>query len=85
VADATFPNPNGYNDRKAILIVRQNLDDDSKEAMIAEHGTGMIHVAQRPVEFERSQEPPIIDDACAVTNGSSSAPSGVQSIAGIAA
>jgi hypothetical protein len=46
-ADATFPNPNGYNDRKAILIIRQNLDDDSKEAMIAEHGTGMIHLAQR--------------------------------------
>lgn len=47
-ADATFPNPNGYNDRKAILIIRQSLDDDSKEAMIAEHGTGMIHLAQRP-------------------------------------
>jgi hypothetical protein len=47
-ADVTFPNPNGYNDRKAILIIRQSLDDDSKEAMIAEHGTGMIHLAQRP-------------------------------------
>ena len=47
-ADAAFPNPNGFNDRKAILIIRQNLDDDSKEAMVAEHGTGMIHLAQRP-------------------------------------
>jgi hypothetical protein len=47
-ADVTFPNPNGYNDRKALLIIRQNLDDDSKEAMVAEHGTGMIHLAQRP-------------------------------------
>ena len=47
-ADATFPDPNGYNDRKAILIIRQNLNDDSKEAMVAEHGTGMIHLAQRP-------------------------------------
>jgi hypothetical protein len=47
-ANATFPDPNGYNDRKAILIIRQNLDDDSKEAMVAEHGTGMIHLAQRP-------------------------------------
>jgi hypothetical protein len=47
-ADATFPDPNGYNDRKALLVIRQNLDDDSKEAMIAEHGTGMIHLAQRP-------------------------------------
>ncbi len=47
-ADATFPNPNGYNDRKALLVIRQSLDDDSKEAMVAEHGTGMIHLAQRP-------------------------------------
>lgn len=46
-ADAAFPNPNGYNDRKAILIIRQTLEDDSKEAMVAEHGTGMIHLAQR--------------------------------------
>jgi hypothetical protein len=46
-ADATFPDPNGYNDRKAVLVIRQNLDDDSKEAMIALHGTGMIHLAQR--------------------------------------
>jgi hypothetical protein len=46
-ADATFPDPNGYNDRKVVLILRQSLDDDSKEAMIGEHGTGMIHLAQR--------------------------------------
>ena len=30
------------------LIIRQNLDDDSEEAMIGEHGSGMIHLAQRP-------------------------------------
>ena len=47
-ADATFPDPNGYDDRKAILVIRQDLNDDSKEAMVAEHGTGMIHLAQRP-------------------------------------
>ena len=46
-ADASFPEPNGYGDRKAVLIIRQTLDDDSKEAMIGEHGTGMIHLAQR--------------------------------------
>jgi hypothetical protein len=46
--DATFPNPQGYNDRKAMLVIRQNLEDDSKEAVVAEHGTGMIHLAQRP-------------------------------------
>jgi hypothetical protein len=47
-ADGSFPNPNGYGDRKVVLIMRQNLDDDAKEAMIGEHGTGMIHLAQRP-------------------------------------
>ena len=46
--DAAFPNQNGYGDRKALLVIRQNLDDDAKEAMVAEHGTGMIHLAQRP-------------------------------------
>jgi hypothetical protein len=47
-ADVSFPNSQGYGDRKAVLAIRQNLDDDSKEAMIGEHGTGMIHLAQRP-------------------------------------
>jgi hypothetical protein len=47
-ADATFPDANGYGDRKAVLVIRQNLEDDSKEAMIGEHGVGMIHLAQRP-------------------------------------
>jgi hypothetical protein len=45
--DPTFPNPSGYSDRKAMLVIRQSLDDDSKEAVVAEHGTGMIHLAQR--------------------------------------
>ncbi|HTZ58118.1 MAG TPA: hypothetical protein VMB49_08480 [Acidobacteriaceae bacterium] len=46
-ADITFPDPNGYGDRKAVLIIRQNLDDDSKEAIVALHGAGMIQLAQR--------------------------------------
>jgi hypothetical protein len=46
-ADVTFPNPTGFNDRKVVLMIRQNLEDDSKEAMIGEHGTGMIHLAWR--------------------------------------
>ncbi|MBS1873668.1 MAG: biopolymer transporter Tol [Acidobacteria bacterium] len=29
-------------------MIRQTLDDDSKEAMLGEHGVGMIHLAQRP-------------------------------------
>ena len=47
-ADITFPDPNGYGDRKAVLVIRQDLDDDAKEAIVALHGLGMIHLAQRP-------------------------------------
>lgn len=47
-ANASFPVPDGYGDRKVVLIIRQSLDDDSKEAMLGEHGTGMIHLAWRP-------------------------------------
>lgn len=46
--NVTFPNPDGYGDRKAVLVIRQSLDDDAKEAMIGEHGVGMIHLAERP-------------------------------------
>ena len=46
-ADAGFPNPDGYSDRKAVLVIRQTLDDDSLEAVVGEHGTGMIHLAER--------------------------------------
>lgn len=47
-ADVTFPDPKGFDDRKAVLVIRQNLDDDSKEAIAGEHGTGMVHLAWRP-------------------------------------
>jgi hypothetical protein len=46
-ANVSFPDPKGYGDRKAVLVIRQTLEDDSKEAMIGEHGTGMIHLAYR--------------------------------------
>jgi hypothetical protein len=46
-ADVMFPDPNGYGDRKAVLIIRQNLDDDSPEVIVALHGAGMIQLAQR--------------------------------------
>jgi len=47
-ADVTFPDAKGYGDRKVVLVIRQSLDDDSKETMIGEHGVGMIHLAWRP-------------------------------------
>lgn len=46
-ADVAYPDPNGYDDRKAVLIIRQDLEDDSKEALVALHGGGMIHLAHR--------------------------------------
>ncbi len=49
-ADITFPNPDGYDDRKIVLIVRQDLDDDAKEIMAGLHGAGLIHLAQRPTK-----------------------------------
>jgi hypothetical protein len=47
-ADVAFPDPQGYSDRKGVLVIRQSLDDDSKEAMAGQHGAGMIHLADRP-------------------------------------
>src|ERR1700683_2905152 len=46
-ADIAFPDAAGYGDRKAVLVIRQSLDDDSKEAVVALHGAGMVHLAQR--------------------------------------
>lgn len=47
-ADVKFPNETGFFDRKAVVIIRQSLDDDSKEAMVARHGAGLMHLAWRP-------------------------------------
>ena len=55
-ADIAFPDPNGYNDRKAFVIIRQNLDDDSKEAIVALHGAGMVHLAWRPEKNTRVKD-----------------------------
>lgn len=49
-ADITFPNPQGYDDRKIVLIIRQDLDDNAKEIMAGLHGAGLIHLAQRPTK-----------------------------------
>ena len=51
-ADISFPDTAGYFDRKAVLIIRQSLDDDSKEAMVALHGGGLVHLAWRPEKGE---------------------------------
>jgi hypothetical protein len=55
-ADIVYPDPNGYGDRKAVLVIRQDLDDDSKEAIAALHGLGMIHLAHRPEKDVRVKD-----------------------------
>lgn len=47
-ADIEFPDPEGYGDRKAVLVIRQDLEDDSKQVVVALHGLGMLQLAQRP-------------------------------------
>src|ERR1019366_7644117 len=50
-ADVSFPvAQQPPHDRKVVVIIRQDLDDGSKEIMAAEHGTGMVHLAQRPAK-----------------------------------
>jgi hypothetical protein len=55
-ADISYPDPAGYDDRKAVLVIRQDLEDDSKEAITALHGAGMIHLAQRPEKGARVKD-----------------------------
>ena len=51
-ADIAYP-AGGFSDHKAVLIIRQSLDDDAKEALVGLHGDGMIHLAQRPERGRR--------------------------------
>jgi len=55
-ANISFPDKEGYFDRKVILVIRQTLDDDSKEAMVALHGGGLIHLAWRPDKGQNIKE-----------------------------
>jgi hypothetical protein len=55
-ADISYPDAAGFGDRKAVLVIRQSLDDDSKEAVTAVHGAGMIHLAWRPEKGERVKD-----------------------------
>jgi hypothetical protein len=55
-ADVNFPDTAGYGDRKAVVIIRQSLDDDSKEAMVALHGAGLMHLAWRPEKGQSLKE-----------------------------
>ena len=55
-ANITFPDPKGYGDRKAVLIIRQDLEDDSKQVLVGLHGEGMIQLGQRPEKGVRVKD-----------------------------
>ncbi|MCF3652517.1 hypothetical protein [Synoicihabitans lomoniglobus] len=55
-ADIAYPDPDGFGDRKAVLVIRESLDDDAKMAVVALHGLGMIHLAQRPATGARVKD-----------------------------
>lgn len=56
-ADVSFPiAQQPPHDRKVVLVIRQDLDDNSKEIMVAEHGSGMVHLAERPEKNEMMKD-----------------------------
>jgi hypothetical protein len=54
--DVYFPDAEGYGDRKAFVIIRQSLEDDSKEVVVALHGAGLLHLAWRPGKGQMMKE-----------------------------
>ena len=55
-ADISYPDPNGYGDRKAVLVIRQDLEDDARTVVVALHGLGMIHLADRREKGARMRD-----------------------------
>ena len=55
-ATIEFPYQEGYFDRKAVLMFRQDLSDDSKTVMVGLHGGGLIHLAQRSEKGQKITE-----------------------------
>ncbi len=46
-AKVVWPNIGEFHDRKVALVIRDDLDDDSREIVAAQHGNGMVHIAWR--------------------------------------
>jgi len=55
-ASVSFPDPNGFGDRKAALVIREGLNDDAREVVVAQHGAGMVHLARREVQNTRIKD-----------------------------
>ncbi len=52
-ADVRFPDSTAFFDRKAVVVIRQTLDDDSEGAVVARHGGGLMHLAWRAEKNDR--------------------------------
>jgi hypothetical protein len=60
-----WPNINDFHDRKVALVIRDSLDDDSRQIMAAQHGNGMVHIAWRAektgqmtdIEYRSARQP----------------------------
>jgi hypothetical protein len=55
-ASFAWPNPGDFGDRKVALVIRQGLNDDAVEALVAQHGAGMVHLARREVRNTRIKD-----------------------------
>jgi len=55
-ASIGWPDPAGFGDRKAALVIRQGLNDDAVEVLVAQHGAGMVHLARREAQNTRIKD-----------------------------
>jgi hypothetical protein len=46
-ANVVWTDINEFHDRKVALVIRDDLDDDSRQIVAAQHGNGMVHIAWR--------------------------------------
>jgi hypothetical protein len=64
-ASVNWPNSDDFHDRKVALVIRDSLDDDSRQIMAAQHGNGMVHISWRAektgqmtdVEYRSARQP----------------------------
>jgi hypothetical protein len=64
-ASIVWPDITEFNDRKVALVIRDSLNDDSREIMAAQHGNGMVHIAWRgetgaqmtDIEYRSARQP----------------------------
>jgi hypothetical protein len=64
-ATVAWPNIDDFHDRKVVLVIRDSLDDDSRQIMAAQHGNGMVHISWRAektglmtdVEYRSARQP----------------------------